>query len=67
MLAAGQQLAQSLGLLVAEQRPAHQDLVDRHNTSTIKTIKEYFGASTYTLLRVWYSSNAGASCISATG
>jgi hypothetical protein len=52
VLAAGQQVAQSLGELVAEQRAARQDVLDRHNNSTLKTIEEYFGASTHTLLRV---------------
>jgi hypothetical protein len=57
-LAAGQQVAQSLGLLVAEQRAARQDLVDRHAASAIKTIEEYFGASTHTLLCVCQVANS---------
>jgi hypothetical protein len=52
VLAAGQQVAKSLGELVAEQRAARQDQLDRHINSTLKTIKEYFGASTHTLLRI---------------
>lgn len=45
-------MAQSLGLLVAKQQAARQDLADRHDASSLKTIKEYFGASTHTLLCV---------------
>jgi hypothetical protein len=50
ILGAGQQVAQSLGELVAEQRAACQDVINRHALSSIKTIDEYFGASTHTLL-----------------
>jgi hypothetical protein len=58
VLAAGQQVAQSLGELVAEQRQSRQDLADRHVASTLKTIEEYFGASTHTLLRVCQVANS---------
>jgi hypothetical protein len=58
VLAAGQQVAQSLGELVAEQRQARQDMADRHVASTLKTIEEYFGASTHTLLRVCQVANS---------
>lgn len=39
ILAAGQQVAQSLGELVAKQRQVCQDLVDRHVTSTLRPLK----------------------------
>jgi hypothetical protein len=58
ILAAGQQVAQSLGELVAKQRQSRQDMVDRHTASTLKTIEEYFGASTHTLLRVCQVTNS---------
>jgi hypothetical protein len=58
ILAAGQQVAQSLGELVAEQRQSRQDMVDRHTAITLKTIEEYFGASTHTLLRVCQVANS---------
>ena len=51
-------MAQSLGKLVAEQRQSRQDMVDRHTASTLKTIEEYFGASTHTLLRVCQVTNS---------
>jgi hypothetical protein len=51
-------VAKSLGELVAEQRAARQDVLDRHNNSTLKTIEEYFGASTHTLLRVCQVQNS---------
>jgi hypothetical protein len=61
VLAAGQQAAQSLGeLVVAEQRAARQDQLDRHLNSTLKTIEEYFGASTHTLLRICQVANSTA-------
>lgn len=60
VLAAGQQVAQSLGELVAEQRAARQDQLDRHINSTLKTIEEYFGASTHTLLRICQVTNSTA-------
>jgi hypothetical protein len=60
VLAAGQQAAQSLGELVAEQRAARQDQLDRHTNSTLKTIEEYFGASTHTLLRICQVTNSAA-------
>jgi hypothetical protein len=40
ILAAGQQVAQSLGELVAEQLAVRQDQLDRHMNSTLKTIEE---------------------------
>jgi hypothetical protein len=52
ILAAGQQVTQSLGELVAEQWAARQDVINRHALSSVKTINEYFGASTHTLLRL---------------
>jgi hypothetical protein len=52
ILAAGHQVAQSLGEIVAEQRAARQDVINRHALSSVKTIDEYFGASTHTLLRL---------------
>jgi hypothetical protein len=58
ILAAGQQVAHSLGELVAEQRAARQDQADRQAASSIKTIEEYFGASTHTLLRVCQVANS---------
>jgi hypothetical protein len=57
ILAAGQQVAQSLGELVTGQRQARQDMSDRHVASTLKTVEEYFGASTHTLLRVCQVAN----------
>jgi hypothetical protein len=33
-------------------------MVDRHTASTLKTIEEYFGASTHTLLRVCQVTNS---------
>jgi hypothetical protein len=57
ILAAGQQVAQSLRELVAEQCRSHQDMVNRHAASTLKTIEEYFGASTHTLLQVCQVTN----------
>jgi hypothetical protein len=59
ILAAGQQVAHSLGELVAEQRAARQDQADRQAASSIKTIEEYFGASTHTLLRICQVANTG--------
>jgi hypothetical protein len=59
ILAAGQQVAHSLGELVAEQRAARQDQADRQAANSIKTIEEYFGASTHTLLRICQVANTG--------
>jgi hypothetical protein len=52
IMAAGQQVAQSLGELVQEQRAARQDQRDRQDLNSAKTIEDYFGASTHTLLRL---------------
>jgi hypothetical protein len=60
VLAAGQQVAQSLGELVAEQRAARQDQLERHMNSTLMTIEEYFGVSTHTLLRICQVINSTA-------
>ena len=51
-LAAGLQVAQGLGELVAEQRATRQDNADRYAASRRKTVDEYFGASVGTLLRL---------------
>jgi hypothetical protein len=59
-LAAGQQVAQSLRRLVAEEQAVRQDQLDRHTNSTLKTIKEYFGASTHTLLWICQVTNSVA-------
>jgi hypothetical protein len=58
ILAAGRQVAHSLGELVAEQRAARQEQADRQAASSIKTIEEYFGASTHTLLRICQVANS---------
>jgi hypothetical protein len=58
ILAAGQQVANSLGELVAEQRVARQDQADRQAANSIKTIEESFGASTHTLLRICQAANS---------
>jgi hypothetical protein len=55
---AGQPVAQSLGVLVTKQWVARQDQVNCHAVSSIKTIKEYFGASTHTLLRICQVANS---------
>jgi hypothetical protein len=60
VLAAGQQVAQSLGKLVAEQGAARQDILNPHNNITLKTIMEYLGASTHTLLWVCQVPNPAA-------
>jgi hypothetical protein len=60
VIAARQQVAQSLEELVVEQRAAQQDVFNRHNSSTLKTIKEYFGASTHTLHRICQIPNSAA-------
>jgi hypothetical protein len=52
ILAAGQQISQSLGELVQEQRAARTDAATRQALSALKTIEEYFGASVHTLLRL---------------
>jgi hypothetical protein len=52
IMAAGQQVAHSLGELVQEQRAARQDHRDRQDLNSAKTIEDYFGASTHTLLRL---------------
>jgi hypothetical protein len=52
ILAAGQAIAQSVGELVAESRASRQDVLNRHTLSATKTITDYYGASTASLLRL---------------
>ena len=56
-MAAGQQVAQSLGELVLEQCAARQDQRERQDLNSAKTIEDYFGSSTHTLLRLCQVAN----------
>jgi hypothetical protein len=52
IMAAGQQVATSLGKLVQEQRAAWAEQNARQVLSSVKTLDDYFGASPQVLLRI---------------
>jgi hypothetical protein len=52
IMAAGQQVATSLGELVQEQRTARAELNTRQAQSGVKTLEDYFGTSFQVLLRL---------------
>jgi hypothetical protein len=60
LLAADQQISQSLGELIQQQRAARTDAATCQALSALKTIEEYFGASVHTLLRLWQVATTAA-------